>query len=73
MIDLCHPLSLREEARKSWDYFISDEIMYAAEARDGGHSKRLLFWLRFPVQGSQKFGVSFCLPHAVENSFGGFS
>ncbi len=26
---------LREEARKSWDYFISDEIVYAAELRDG--------------------------------------
>ena len=28
------PLGLREEARKSWDYFISDEIVYQAEVRD---------------------------------------
>ena len=34
MVNPSHPLGLREKACKSWDYFISDEIMYAAEVRD---------------------------------------
>ena len=34
MVNPSHPLGLRKKACKSWNHFISDEIMYAAEVRD---------------------------------------
>jgi hypothetical protein len=52
-----NPWRLLKEARESWDYFISDEIVYAAEIRDGQPLKRREGYLDSYISGRLWFEV----------------
>jgi len=51
------PWHLLDEARKSWDYFISDEIVYQAEVRDPEGVRRQEGYVKDYIEGRLWFEV----------------
>jgi len=65
-----NPLQLLEEARKGWDYFISDEIVYAAEVRDGEHIRRQEGYIKDYIEGRLWFEfVAQFASHGIGNQY----
>ena len=64
MVNPSHPLELRKEACKSWDYFISDEIVYAAEVRDRKLIRKQEGYIQDYIEGNLWFEV---VNHGLRN------
>ncbi len=64
MVNLSYPLGLREKVCKSWDYFISDEIVYAAEVRGRKLIRKQEGYIQDYIEGNLWFEV---VNHGLRN------